>query len=61
MDESQVMTTATFYSSDGCSLYKSKKQFSFLLYFVGRTCGCTAANEPCPIPTLDTLEGGFWQ
>lgn len=59
MDESHVMTMPTFYSSSGCSLYKSKKQFGFLPYFVGRTGGCAAANEPCPILTLDTLEEGF--
>lgn len=57
--KSHVMTTPTLYSSSGCSFYKSKKQFSFLPYFVGRTCGCAAANEPCAILSLDTLVGGL--
>lgn len=42
---------STFYGSSGYSFLESQKQSSFLPYFVGRTCGCAAVNEPCPIPT----------
>lgn len=58
MEESHVTTTPTFYGSSGCSFHKSEKQFSFLPYFVGRTCGCAAVNEPCPIPTPRCSCGG---